>query len=80
MAHSLLKALKAHNVDVTTVLEQSREGMSDEEQLNWAATQGRVICTGNVADFVQLHRQWLEQGRPHAGILIIPQQQYSIGD
>ena len=80
MSHSLVQALQTRGVDVTTALEQSREGLSDEEQLKWAASQYRVICTGNVADFVQLHRQFLEAGDNHSGILIIPQQQYSIGD
>lgn len=80
MPHSLVQAMKIRGVNVTTVLEQMRESISDEEQLRWATTQNRVICTANVADFVQLHIQFLEADEPHAGVLIIPQQQYSIGE
>jgi predicted nuclease of predicted toxin-antitoxin system len=79
MSHSLVQALQARGVDVTTVLEQGREGISDLEQLRWATAQNRVICTANVADFVQLHVQFLETSELHCGILIISQQQYSVG-
>ncbi|CCI06373.1 MAG: DUF5615 family PIN-like protein [Sphaerospermopsis sp.] len=78
MSHSLVQALANRGVDVTTVLTEGREGLSDEEQLKWAASQNRVICTANVADFVQLHIQFIETNETHRGILIIPQQQYSI--
>jgi hypothetical protein len=80
MPHSLVQALATRGVDITTVLTEGREGMSDEEQLRWATSQNRIICTANVADFVQLHIQFLETNETHAGILIIPQQQYSIGE
>lgn len=80
MSHSLVQALSNRGVDVTTVLMEGRQGMSDEDQLRWATSQKRVICTANVADFVELHVQFLDKKEPHAGILIIPQQQYSIGE
>jgi hypothetical protein len=36
--------------------------------------------SANARDFASLHREWLERGRSHFGILIIPQQRYSTGE
>ena len=35
--------------------------------------QGRVIYSHNISDFCRLHSQYLELGRNHAGIALIPQ-------
>jgi hypothetical protein len=51
----------------------------DEEQLNWATDQGRVIYTHNASDFCRLHASRLQEGRRHAGIIIGDQQTVSIG-
>lgn len=80
MSHALVNALRSRGVDVTTVLEERREGLSDESQLLWAKREGRVICTANIADFVQLHIQFVEANENHAGVVMIAQQQFSIGD
>jgi len=40
---SLLPALRARQVDVTTVNETQTEGLIDEEQLRLAASQNRVL-------------------------------------
>ena len=45
MPHSLVNALRSRGIDVTTVLEEKREGFSDESQLRWAIRDGRIICT-----------------------------------
>jgi hypothetical protein len=39
-----------------------------------------VAVSANARDFASLHREWLEGGRSHFGILIIPQQRYSTGE
>ena len=80
MSHSLVNALRSRGIDVTTVLEEKREGFSDESQLRWASREGRIICTANIADFVQLHIQFVEMNENHSGIILITQQQYSIGE
>ncbi len=49
-------------------------------QLTFAEEAGRTIYTFNARDFVRLHREFLESGREHAGIVIIPEQRYSIGE
>ncbi len=54
-------------------------GLMDEEQLAWAAQQGRVIYSYNAADFCRLHSAWIRGGRRHGGIVIGDQQTTSIG-
>ena len=48
--------------------------------MNLATAQGRVLVTANARDFASLHREWLMQGRSHAGLLVVPQQRYSTGE
>ncbi|MDA1276895.1 MAG: DUF433 domain-containing protein [Verrucomicrobia bacterium] len=53
---------------------------SDEDQLLWATSAGRVIYTINARHFCRLHRTFLEVSRDHAGIIIGQQQRFSIGE
>lgn len=79
MDSSLVQALRVRDVDIITVVEAGRGGLLDEEQLLWATAQNRVICTCNIGDFARLHRAILDEGQTHAGIILIPQQVYSVG-
>ncbi len=45
-------------------------GQSDEHQLQVAADADRILLTHNRVDFERLHRDWLEAGRRHVGIII----------
>lgn len=46
---------------------------SDEEQLEYAASQGRCLMSFNVADFAILAKEWAHAEREHAGIIVTPQ-------
>jgi hypothetical protein len=72
--------LRARGVDLVTTCEAGRLATSDENQLAFAAQDGRVIYTFNASNFARLHREFPESGRVHAGIVVIPEQRYSIGD
>jgi predicted nuclease of predicted toxin-antitoxin system len=72
--------LRARGVDLVTTSEAGRLGATDEEQLAYAATEDRAIYTFNTSDFARLHREFLERGRAHAGIIVIPEQRYSTGE
>lgn len=76
----LFRSLSGNGVNVITVREAGRIGYSDLEQLEWAAAQGRVIYTFNRRDFFHLHTEFLTQGRSHAGIILAPQQRFSVGE
>ena len=78
--HKLVWALRSRGFDVLTSLDAGMNGQGDDSQLTFAASQGRVLVTGNARDFALLHRDWLRQGRRHAGIVLIRQQRYSTGD
>ena len=79
MDWDLIRALRLRGIDVVNVQEVGTQGSSDNEQLDWATSQGRVIYSHNISDFCRLHSQYLESGRNHAGIALIPQNT-TIGD
>ncbi|MBN3947946.1 MAG: DUF5615 family PIN-like protein [Nostoc sp. NMS7] len=78
-SHKLYSALRARSVDVITVAEGGMLSRSDEEQLNWALENQRVIYRFNLKNFYQLHTTLLERGEFYAGI-ILAQQGYSVGE
>jgi hypothetical protein len=79
-ARALLNALRHRGADVSSSREHGLLSCSDEEQLTWAAEQGRVLYTYNAADFCRLHSAFLRAGRRHAGIVIGDQQTTSVGE
>ena len=59
-------------IAVTSCHEIDRNGFTDEEQLQYAAGEGRAIVTINGAHFVALTSRFYEEQRPRAGVLIVP--------
>jgi len=80
MAGILVRGLRAREIDVTTVFEQEMTGKSDEEQLRYAAEQGRTLYTFNVGDFCRLHTEYLTIGSYHAGIIVVYRKRYTVGE
>ncbi|MDI9634348.1 DUF5615 family PIN-like protein [Kamptonema cortianum] len=76
---SLIAAFRNADLDIVTVTEVHRESYSDEDQLLWATTQRRAIYSYNQRDFCRLHREFLAAERNHAGIILVQQQRYSVG-
>jgi len=64
---------------VLTAIDAGRLGQEDEEQLEFAVQEERVLYTYNVAHFYQLHTAWLTQGRSHSGIILVAQT-FGIGE
>lgn len=77
---TLIRALRSRGVDVITAAEAGMNGRTDEEQLQWSTTHGRVLYSCNARDFYKLHTSLLKLGESHCGIILAPQQQYSIGE
>lgn len=67
-------------VDVTTALSEGMVGRTDSEHLEYATQQGRVLYSFNIRDYFQLHTDYLQRGRSHAGIILAQQQRYSLGE
>lgn len=51
MRRALVRALRARGVDVLTAWDAGRIERSDQEHLEYAAAQGRVLYSFNVGDF-----------------------------
>ena len=71
-------ALRKCEIDAISTPEADRRSQSDEAQLAYAASEGRVLVTFNVAPFASLHTAWMEHGTHHAGIVVCSQR--PIGD
>lgn len=80
MDKSLLQALRARGVDVTTALEADMIERPDQEHLDFATAQERVLYSFNVGDFYHIHAIYSDEGKSHAGIILARQQQYSVGE
>src|SRR5262245_24320633 len=65
--------LRAQGYDILTTEGGSLETATDEEQLEFAAREGRAILTFNIRDFAPLHRDWLAAQRSHAGVIVSQQ-------
>ena len=80
MERAVVAGLRARGVDATTALEAGLTDRTDEEQLQFARSQGRVLFSFNASDFCRIHAELLSRGESHDGIIVAPQQRYSIGD
>jgi len=77
---AVVRGLRARGIEVMTTAEAGRLGMTDAEQLAFAAENHRTLYSFNVADFARLHRQCCEEGRSHSGIVVVPDQRCSVGE
>lgn len=80
MSGQFVRALRTRAVDVISVRETQMQGYTDEQQLQHAVSQGRVLYSFNIRDYMILHRQWMERRLSHAGIILAEQQRYSVGE
>ncbi len=73
---ALTAALLARGIDMTNCLTAGLRSAGDEDHLDFATRNGRVLVTHNVRDFARLHRD-----RPtHAGIVCIHQRTMKLGE
>lgn len=63
---------RGRGLDVVSVHELGRRGLSDREQLAFAAAEGRLLVTRNRDDFVRLTVECFQTGAAHRGILVVP--------
>ena len=80
MDQDIVRALRVRGIDVLTAREAQMDGSVDSDHLAFAARQGRVLCTFNIGDFAALHVEYLTEGRQHAGLLLVQQQRYLVGE
>ena len=80
MSRAFVRALRSRNVNVLTALEAGMIERADLEHLVFATKHTRVLYTFNVKDFFDLHTTLIQQNRSHAGLILVRQQNYSIGE
>ena len=80
MDNDLVTALRSRGLTVATALDARLVGEDDERQLVFAAANHYILFTFNVSDFYRLHTTWIEAGREHSGIILAPQQRFSVGE
>ncbi|MEE3715832.1 DUF5615 family PIN-like protein [Tumidithrix elongata RA019] len=74
VSNAIASGLRARGIDVTTTPEQGLISASDEIQLEFARSMGRVIFTQDT-DFLRMNQLTAN----HLGIVYCPQQTKSIG-
>jgi hypothetical protein len=77
---AFVSGLRLRGVEVLTSLEAGMSGADDEDQLTFATRRGYIVYSFNASDFLRIHTARLEAGGQHAGIILAPQQRYSIGE
>jgi hypothetical protein len=65
--------LRLRGYNVKTAREAGRKGLSDREQIEYAASEKRVLFSHNVADFVKMHRDFVKTDRQHRGMILSKQ-------
>jgi hypothetical protein len=80
MSLALARGLEARGVDIATVAGERMRQRDDAAQLAFAAANGRTIFSFNVGDFMRLHAQYMREDRHHAGIVLVRQQRFGVGE
>lgn len=70
-SRALRGLLARYELDVVATQEVGMSGASDEQQLEYADSVGRVIFSSNRKDFLRLHTEWMRAGRRHGGIVLL---------
>lgn len=81
LPHVIAARLRLHGYDVVAVAERS-DLRGSRDQALWVAarSEGRLIVTQDVGDFIRLALQDTAIGRPHPGLVLIHHRWFSRGD
>jgi predicted nuclease of predicted toxin-antitoxin system len=74
---ALAEALRAVDIDATTVFELRLAGSSDHDIFAAAIEQGMTVLTENVADFMHISTEQLSAGQHHPGVLMALSSRFS---
>jgi predicted nuclease of predicted toxin-antitoxin system len=66
----IAELLRGRGFSVTNTRDAGQLGCTDDEQLAYAAREQKTLVTHNRAHFEALAREYLAEGRSHAGIIL----------
>ena len=69
----IASVLREREFDSISAQEVEREKISDEDQLDFSISQSRAILTYNTKHFTKLHKDYMDVGKEHCGIVVSPQ-------
>ena len=72
MSPKIAEIMRSLGAEAVSAHEVAMVGVADEEQLDFAARQGMCLVTFNRNDFIELSRLYLDSGRAHSGVIIVP--------
>lgn len=67
----VVRIARSLQLDIVHTEELGRKGATDEEQLRFAAQEGRILLTRNCRDFWPMTVRYQADGSAHAGVLCI---------
>jgi Domain of unknown function (DUF5615) len=71
-ARGVARPLRRKGHDVVALSEDAaREGLDNEEALELATAERRILVTYDVEDFPPLLREWAAEGRTHSGVILV---------
>lgn len=69
--------LRHRGLDVVAVVEEAElRSLPDQEVLEHAAEQSRVLVTRNIDDFARLDARWRADGRHHQGLVMVTERAF----
>ncbi|MDO9287505.1 MAG: DUF5615 family PIN-like protein [Thermodesulfovibrionales bacterium] len=66
-------ALRLKGYDVVSTHEVQKQSLPDYRQLDYAISGQRAIFTFNAGDFDRLHKEYVQSGKQHFGIILSKQ-------
>ena len=73
ISYKLAQALRGRGFDAVAAREVGMAEASDDEQMAYAAAEGRAILTCNAQDFTPIFRDYWRKQRSHSGVIVSEQ-------